>query len=143
MIQPTKNLVYKHNQQACHDLGGFLPEPRDERENQFLDILRPGTFVLGMTDKLQEGQWRWESDGTLVKWTSWMKFRTTSEPNGGTRQNCAIMSRKHWTHVEGHRTDGWVDYDCGSRLTRYHSRINLVCQRNSGMFTIFSSYVTS
>ena len=66
------DLVYEDNQRACHDLGGFLPEPRYEVENQFLDNLQTDTFALGMTDRDVEGQWVWDSDGSPVIWTGWI-----------------------------------------------------------------------
>ena len=47
---------YDINEAQCAAIGMFLPEPRDEQENDFLDSLNPYMFVLGM--KLQTGQWR-------------------------------------------------------------------------------------
>ena len=135
MIQDTHDLVYDHIQQRCDNLGGFLPEPRDEQENQFLDWLDTDMFALGMTDRKVEGQWVWESDGSPVTWTNWVywpKYREI-EPNGGTYQNCALMLRYSETWADGHKHDGWGDYPCNSSDVVRREKRSLICQK--GMWT--------
>ena len=125
------DLVYDDNKQACHDLGGFLPEPRDERENQFLDSLCTDMFQLGLTDRDVEGQWVWDSDGSLVTWESWI----WNEPDGGLNENCMVMARTWQTSKAGHRSEGWIDVLCQSELEYYTNfPKNLICQRNPGEF---------
>ena len=107
IVQDTDDLVYDVNKQACQNLGGFLPEPRDEAENQFLDSLGSDMFTLGMTDRVVEGQWVWESDGSPVTWTGWVRLGTNDpEP--------VIVLRRLNSHYAGHRTDGWADIPCDS-----------------------------
>ena len=118
----TDDLVYDDNQQVCQDLGGFLPEPRDERENQFLFSLDAETFSLGMTDRLQEGEWLWDSDGQPVTWTKWI----SKEPNGKNRENCVAV----WTDGE------WQDVSCLSNHNIRARSTRLICQRNPGEWTL-------
>ena len=128
--------MYENNRQVCHNHGGFLPEPRDEGDNQFLDSLDADTFTLGMTDRDVEGQWVWESDGSPVTWFRWVKWNDQSKnaraPNGGLAEQCAVMRRQ----VESRTRvgpDGWEDYPCASRSYFRSQPTNLICQRKSGM----------
>ena len=43
---------------TCSRIGGFLPEPKTEEENNFLGTL-PAThaFLLGTTDEAKENTW--------------------------------------------------------------------------------------
>ena len=129
----TDDLVHDDNQQVCHDLGGFLPEPRDEGENQFLDSLGTGTFVLGLTDRDVEGQWIWDSDGSPVTWKSWIVWHSgLSEPYGGERENCAVMAKQLASDQAGHRSEGWADYPCQSIKYEGQPKPSLVCERPPG-----------
>ena len=131
----TNDLVHDDNQQMCQDLGGFLPEPRDEKENQFLDSLDADTFLLGLTDKVSEGHWVWDSDGSPVSWASWlMSLNGIKEPDGGLQQNCVAMIRKWQSHKPGHRSEGWFDIYCPSYEDLKNIPTSLVCQRNPGEF---------
>ena len=49
------------NQQKCRNIGGHLPESRDEQENLFLDSLSTDSFLLGIK-KNPEDQWVYDSD---------------------------------------------------------------------------------
>ena len=134
MVLNTHDLVYDDLQQWCSEYGGFLPEPKDEQENQFLDSLDTDMFALGMTDRKEEGVFVWDSDGSPVTWTSWIKWTAThSEPNGGPDSNCVIMARGMYSENVGHRTDGWVDYNCNSYPYYKSQPKSLICQKNPGM----------
>ena len=137
LVLDTNHLAHDDLQQECHNLGGFLPEPRNEQENTFLDSLGVDTFVLGMTDRDVEGQWVWESDGSLVSWTRWVQWIASNggipqEPDGGAREGCALMMRQTVSHRRGHRPDGWIDFSCPYLRSLPK---NLICQRNPGMCT--------
>ena len=135
MVQDTDDLVYDVNKQACQNLGGFLPEPRDEAENQFLDSLGSHSFMLGLNDKVTEGQWVWDSDGSPVTWKNFIRWSDgDQEPNGGQPEYCVFMLRQYVSSRGGHRTDGWVDYDCKSYASIRAAPTSLVCQRNPGEF---------
>ena len=123
----TDDLVYDVNQQVCHNHGGFLPEPRDEQENQFLYDLSTKTFTLGMTDRDVEGQWVWSSDGSSVAWLPWDVSKTVTsaaEPNGGSSAGCAIMMRSY-------ALSSWADYPCASTAYFNTQPRSLICQRNT------------
>ena len=93
-----------------------------------------------MTDKDVEGQWVWESDGSPVIWTNWVNYAHRKDaPNGGEVENCALMMRKHNLGVEGQTMDSWGDYRCGSSEFFNSKPINLVCQKNPGMWKIFQT----
>ena len=137
LVLDIHDLVYDHLQQVCQDHGGFLPEPKDEQENQFLDSLNTDMFTLGMTDRKVEGQWIWESDGSPVSWANWVTWSSgVVEPNGGRRQNCAMVLQQTEGHAGGHRADGWSDYPCQSTPYIRRLRRHLICQRNPGMWKI-------
>ena len=134
----TDDLVYDVIQQVCHNHGGFLPEPRDEAENQFLDSLGTDMFMLGMTDRDVEGQWVWDSDGSPVTWKSWVKWsdpRAATVPNGGRVENCALMLRQSKSESGGHRSDGWRDADCNSDPHIVVQPISLICEKHPGKLT--------
>ena len=133
----TDDLTHDDNQQVCHNHGGFLPEPRDEGENQFLDSLDTEMFLLGMTDRDVEGQWIWQTDGSIVTWFRWVQWTDRSQPpNGGSQQNCALMLRGQGSEFSGHTTDSWADYTCGSDNYFRSRPKSLVCQRNPGMWEL-------
>ena len=88
----------------CRGVGGMLPEPRNQEENDFLNSWQTDVFYLGMTDWKVEGSWVWDSDTTAVSWTIW---RPPMEPDGGSSQNCNIMTRnlvpeqaEYWSSVK-------------------------------------------
>ena len=142
LVLDTDDLVYDVIQQVCHNHGGFLPEPREEEENSFLDSLDTDTFALGMTDRKVEGQWIWDSDGSPVIGMNWIEWSSgVNEPNGGTNQNCALMIRQAEIHEGGHIPDGWADYPCNSSDNLRSLPKNLICQRNPGMWTDLASHV--
>ena len=134
MVQDIDDLVHDHNQQVCHNLGGFLPEPRDEQENTFLDSLGTSAFLLGMSDRGQEGQWVWDSDGSPVTWTNWDsidKGGLTDEPNNAGRdEHCAKMFKQYRPN-----TDSWNDVKCESTSNIRNGATSLICQRNPGLCT--------
>ena len=107
----------------CAQLGGFLPEPRPQAENDFLRqfIDNPGTgFFFGMSDEETEGSWLWDTDFSPVTWFEWGRGpspETWSEPNGGRRENCAALKST------GFRKPAWSDVPCNN----YYRR-NVVCE---------------
>ena len=135
----ANTLDYQTLTQTCHNHGGFLPEPKNEIENQFLNSLDTEMFPLGMSDNKAEGQWIWASDGSPVTWTSWIEkwsIEGDGEPDGGTEEGCAAMLRNHVAEFPGHRIDGWIDYPCDgvSRKNLVNASKSLICQRNAGMW---------
>ena len=129
LVLDTDDLVHDDNQQVCHSHGGHLPEPRDVTENQFLDSLGTEMFTLGMSDRLVEDKWLWDSDGSPVTWTSWIY----GEPDGYRRENFALMMRNQHSDWDMYRSSGWLDY------TKYNPIISsspksLICEKSkSGM----------
>ena len=133
----TDALIHDQLQQKCENYGGHLPEPRDEWENVFLNNLGSGTFVLGMTDTATDGQWVWESDGSLVDWFKWLQWTSyPPEPNGATAENCVAVAQQAWTDMAGHATDGWADIDCDADAWARSTK-SLICEKKRGLFTFY------
>jgi len=65
---------------------------------------------IGYTDELVEGSWGW-LDGSLEPYSNW----STSEPNGGSNENCGHLN---WPWGSG----GWNDTSCSNLRAGY------VCQ---------------
>ena len=105
-------------------LDAILPEPKDVGESSFVQNLNPGKVFLGMTDTATEGTWVWGSDGSRVLWTNWLSAQ--GEPDGGVKQNCAIMMRSKYAGQEGHKDEGWLSKDCSNKPK------NIICQKKGG-----------
>ena len=131
----TDSLIHDDLQQVCQNHGGYLPEPKDENENNFLNDLGTGAFLLGMTDTATDGTWVWDSDGTEVTWSLWQPW---GEPNGGDGESCVMMAKSWWDSYGGHNPRAWGDIACDFSAALINSRsVNLVCERNPGLFTLY------
>ncbi|XP_062618052.1 secretory phospholipase A2 receptor-like [Saccostrea cucullata] len=108
----------------CTELGGYLVEIESAQEDNFLKNyaihqlqIQPGgqfgngSFWIGGTDMLVEGNWFWLSTKQPFVYTDW--YATSKEPNGGIRENCAHLG----SHVHFH----WNDADC-------HLLYNFICE---------------
>ena len=93
-INAVNSRDYDTNQEICEQNGGYLPEPRSLEEKQFLMNFtsNSGGFYLGMTDRVEEGVFQWNSDNSTVTWTDWYP----GDPNGGTNDNCVFVYGVNW-----------------------------------------------
>jgi len=129
-VLETSTLDFDENTQTCASYNAILPEPRTEEENNFLDSLNAQTFPLGLTDKEEEGVWRWDSDGALVNWQYWANFRTYGpDPNGGTNENCVVMVKYVLENDILTSSASWVDIKCHNITSSAITKKNLVCQK--------------
>ncbi|XP_041357739.1 lectin BRA-3-like isoform X2 [Gigantopelta aegis] len=80
-------LVVLDTKEKNTDVGEYLKANVDE-----------GMYFIGLTDVQQEGRFVWEN-GKDVGFSNWVR----GEPNGGTRENCAVISSI---------TYQWKDYPC-------------------------------
>ena len=110
----TTTLNYDSVTRMCRNIGAILPEPRSERERDFLRNLTSDNFLLGLRDTQTDGQWVWDSDGTALAWTSWL----SGEPNGGTSENC----------VRDRRDYDWHDVTC-DYVSKVKTNISVVCEK--------------
>ena len=53
LVTSASEQDYDVNEAQCAEIGGFLAEPRDELENDFIHSLNPDMYTMGM--KLQVG----------------------------------------------------------------------------------------
>ena len=135
-VLETSTLNFEQNKGTCASYNAILPEPRTEGENEFLDSLNAQLFPLGLNDKEEEGVWRWDSDGSLVRWFYWAKFRGYSpDPNGGRNENCVAMNKHHAHTLLLTSPASWVDIPCDPVLMQIATK-NLVCQKLGGMYRL-------
>ena len=128
IVLETSTLNHDVNQATCRNNGGYLPEPRDEEENLFLDSLGSDKFVLGI--RQVNGQWVFDSDGSDVNWKSWASWRDYNDPPRG--QDCVAMLRHHGNDWAGSRSQDWFDISCESNDYLNNLPSSLVCQKDSG-----------
>ena len=107
----------------CAGLGGYLPEPRDEIQNNFLDKVTAtaNMFYLGVTDRSAKGNWMWETDDALVTWKNWV---TVKDNQGeGFDAQCAVMIKKKGA-TQGLTSKAWLGHAC----TETGKDMSLVCE---------------
>ena len=105
-------------QAKCQQYGAMLPEPKNWKENKFLDSLDSNVFPLGMRKKGND--WFWDSDGSRVVFMNW---RSDQPDNDG---DCVKMNKK----IPDRRwdlSDTWSDLPCDA------FPMSLVCQSKTGM----------
>ena len=80
-------------------------------------------FWLGLNDLAQEGDFRWEHDGTAPIFTAWW----TDQPNGDNMYNCAIVNiYLLWNDVSCSEDDKtriceyWIFYSTTTRIGLFH-----------------------
>ena len=133
--------TFSESKKICTALGGYLPEPRDELENNFLDSLNSESFYLGMTDSAVEGDWLWESDSTEVTWKNWVDWTsifTRDPPNGGTSENCALVLKHNNNKKLGHSTKAWIDHECDDPVHTF----TVVCEKGENIFYLIYYILT-
>ena len=101
----------------CEILGGYIPEPKSQLENDNLHSLPIATnFYLGMSDN-HMATWLWEKDLTKVTWTNW------DSPPYDTAKNCSVMLKS----MTGIRSKKWVNFVCGN--SSFREEVTQVCER--------------
>ena len=83
---------------------------KNEREtaevNQLLrknNWMGKNIYWIGLTDRLTEGEFVWESEGTVMDYSNWMG----GEPNGHAESDDDCVHTDY--EIEGRR---WTDRDC-------------------------------
>lgn len=103
-----KPLSWAAANQACQDK--FGPETRlavakDAETNLFLGRLAHRNVWLGLSDKTEEGVWKW-IDSAPLEYSNW--FRNSPKKRGH-REDCAILR---------YRQAKWTDVSCGDYASR-------------------------
>ena len=113
----------------CEDQNAKLPEPRSERENEFLYRLINHTnkgVLLGLNAK-DGGVWRWNSDNSRVTWFNWKR----SGPRDSNKYSCVVFRRRKSPR------GAWMDIKCKvlskKKALRKLKKV-LICQRGSGRY---------
>ncbi|XP_066267572.1 C-type lectin domain family 4 member F-like [Branchiostoma lanceolatum] len=97
---------YNESQHTCNEEGGRLATVKTNETHNFLtNHVRATTKAhtwIGLSDVETEGVWIWDDGTVLVGEGMW----GTSEPNGGTRENCV--------HIYPAKDYLWNDSTCPS-----------------------------
>ena len=113
---PESRRSFREAKQSCSSLGANweLVTIYSRAENYLVyreadrialsQTKEPVSFWIGLTDSEMEGQWRWVNGGRR-NFSSWMRIGPVSEPNGGTSENCVVLS------TGGH----WKDQSCSEK----------------------------
>ena len=128
----TSTLNHNINQEKCKNIGGHLPEPRDEQENLFLDSLAAERFALGINYNNVDDQWVFESDGSRLTWLSWANWQGQESWPRKTSGNCVSMICHKGKEYTGHRTRDWTNLPCESDSYFDQRPRSLVCQKSTG-----------
>lgn len=101
---------YHAASEDCNNLGGVLGTPMSSVENdQLRDYIRQSIgqdeqIWLGINDMVAEGSWVNQSSLSIT-YKNWdTSSRGSPQPNGGTAQNCAVLS--------GASGGKWFDENC-------------------------------
>ena len=140
MVVESARKNFYESRTICKNLGGMLPEPRNELDNNFLDSISYKSFYLGMRDSSVEGYWAFESDYSKVAWKNWVRWSDhANPPNGGTNENCAIMLKDYNKNEGGHNPKAWVDIKCSQPI----GEMDVICEKGDDIFTSYLSDIIS
>ena len=113
--------MYKNNEEItdlCEKYGGYLPEPKNTQENDFIHNLPIATnFYLGLRRDNLMATWIWQRDMSEVMWMNW-----DSSPNEGAI-DCSGMLKS----LKGTKSKKWDNFVCGDGSLR--KAVTLVCER--------------
>jgi len=94
---------YYNADKFCKDLGGYLAEPRTEKETEYLELIfsPEKNYWIGLTDLADEGEFLWWSDYSIPEYTNW-DDRQPDNYDG--KEDCVESS--------GYRGFKWNDLQC-------------------------------
>eukprot|EP00105_Crassostrea_gigas_P029096 XP_011450931.1 PREDICTED: perlucin [Crassostrea gigas] len=100
----------------CNLMHSRLVEIETAVEDEFLrlhliDSKATGSFWIGLTDILVEGEWVWMSTQTIAQYTNWWP----GEPNNRNIEDCAVSTGSLFH---------WNDVSCSSKC-------NFICEKES------------
>ncbi|XP_056322519.1 hepatic lectin-like [Danio aesculapii] len=100
---------WTESRRYCRDRGADLIIINNKQEQDFImNITGNNEFWIGVTDSEKEGIWKWV-DGSKLTSRFWASYGSITEPNGETKENCAV------THLKKHpELKGWLDITCNS-----------------------------
>ena len=143
----TDTLAHDVAVRKCGQHNGILPEPRSEREHEFLVNFANGyLFPLGMNDKQREGEWVWESDLSEVVYNKWWKNTLPIK----TPKNCDLFykfipstSSANWYMIPcssslnnvqkncAYSHADWYTFPCSSSFKNVSKKV-VICQKQTG-----------
>lgn len=109
----------------CKRQGAKLAEINSEEENRVIKekIVRGGYqsrnmwFWIGLTDRSEEGTWRYASNGEVTSFFNWDKhYPLNPEPNNdNNNEHCALIRSRGCT---GYVENGWADLSCSEKTVK-------------------------
>jgi len=125
-LDSSVELSWVEAQFECEKAGGYLAEPKTERQAKFLyeiaeleeSLTGIRFWYIGLTDSGREGDWIWKHHDEAITYNAW----STNHPNNRTmnKDDCAVMVLK-----KGQVS--WEDHNCD----RKRNKVFPVCQRDT------------
>ncbi|XP_065146235.1 uncharacterized protein [Paramisgurnus dabryanus] len=98
---------WTESRRYCRERGADLIIINNREEQGFINkISVEDKHWIGLSDIDEEGRWKWVDGSTLS-----YRFWRSREPNGGTKENCALI-----------RSTGWADFPCNDAY-------NYICEK--------------
>jgi len=128
-LESKINMSWVEAQIECEKVGGFLAEPMEESQIQFLSELASlegsftgiGYWYLGLTDLGREGNWFWMHNKEEVSNDVWGSKHPSNRT--GNSEDCLVM-------VLRNNEVWWEDHNCLAPDVQHHS-VAPVCQRHT------------
>ncbi|KAL3863408.1 hypothetical protein ACJMK2_005165 [Sinanodonta woodiana] len=93
-------LLWTGAMEMCRIHGGYLVEVDNEMEEKFIEniinVFRYD-FWLGASDTIVEGEWVWETSGTVISQSSYKKWGHNQPDNHGPENCLALHHGGTWT----------------------------------------------
>jgi len=120
------NLTWAEAMSACEDAGGYLAEPKTQKQMNFLagvaalemDFYGVANWWLGLTDLGHEGRWVWSHSVEQVSETFWSPKSPSDKP--GNHLDCGFAALSNNQLL-------WTDKDCGEVVANGHAP-SPICQ---------------
>ena len=125
---------WNDSREFCLNNNGRLIEIENEDKMNIInneigkgDFAAVWGFWLGLTDKANEGQWRWTESGKSLAYSNWLSGQPD---NYGRKQHCALIYISHENDIIYNWTKGkWDDENCNV-VPNYHGKsINALCEK--------------
>jgi len=131
LIDQTVQFAAAHD--LCKVMGGKLFEPTYRNveimvTEFYLATYQTDTFWLGITDKIDEGRYKYASTYKDIDYTNWAKTSFTDEADNKDNQDCVVLSGGVWRDK---------DCDCGNIAKPLCEQMSLEgCSDEPGWVTI-------
>nr|XP_046259499.1 CD209 antigen-like protein E [Scatophagus argus] len=106
----SKSKSWDDSRQDCKDRGADLVVVNNKEEQLFINSLKR-TFWIGLTDREEEGTWKWV-DGSLLNSTGFWRQGEPSGMSGRTKEDCVntfwYTEERSWSDNTCTRAHLWI-----------------------------------